>query len=530
MNQVSDNRYSGEISQQNLEMVSQGLSETVQSARVALEKYIEDPGQQQFLQQAAEHLHVVQGVLRLVEIYGAALLAEEMENVIVYLLESRRGEKTQTDALEALSRSIVQLPVYLDRVINGGRDIALILLPLLNDLRSVRGRPLLSEGTLLLLNLSADRQPAASPDKKRIDKQLDIREVAAHQRPRFQNSLLGWIRGSDPEKELDILSEIAESLELAASNREVEQLWWVVGGIIEALSEQGLETSVSLKRLLGQADRQIKRLVDIGEAGDGGGSSAELRNNLLYYIGRSTSNGKRVLAIQRAFKLDEVLPGDEEIEQARESLSAPSVKLMKTVAAAIKEDLANVKDVLDIFVRTGMESVRELMPQAELLKKISDTLGVLGLGDLRALVLNETSRLQVLLSGGDSLEEADFLQMAAALLQVEDNLDDALLKLILPTAKKKQVAEGEEGDAEREFRPVTDAVLRECLVNLARVKDAITQALNHGEYQSMDQVPELMRGVVCGLLMLEKSRAVKQTEKISALIQQHVRPGPGAIG
>ena len=107
---------------------------------------------------------------------------------------------------------------------------------------------------------------------------------------------------------------------------------------------------MSLKRLLGQTDRQIKRLVDIGEEGDGGDSSAELRNNLLYYIGRSTSNGKRVAAIQRAFKLDEVLPGDEEIEQAREGLSAPSVKLMKTVAAAIKEDLGNVKDVLDIFV------------------------------------------------------------------------------------------------------------------------------------------------------------------------------------
>ena len=529
MNQVSDNRYSGEISQQNLELVSQGLTETLQSARVALEEFIEDPGQQQTLRQAAEHLHVVQGVLRMVEIYGAALLTEEMEKVISYLLKSQRGEKTQTDALEALSRSMVQLPAYLDRVVNGGRDIALILLPLLNDLRSVRGRPLLSEGTLLLLNLTADRQPPASADKKLVDKQLDIREVAARQRPRFQNSLLGWIRGSDPEKELKILSEIAGSLELAASNQEVEQLWWVVGGIIEALIDQGLETSVSLKRLLGQTDRQIKRLVDIGEEGDGGDSSAELRNNLLYYIGRSTSNGKRVAAIQRAFKLDEVLPGDEEIEQAREGLSAPSVKLMKTVAAAIKEDLGNVKDVLDIFVRTGMGSLQELMPQAELLKKISDTLGVLGLGDLRALVMNETNRLQVLLSGDDSLEEADFLQMAAALLQVEDNLDDALLKLILPTPKKKQAAEGEDGNAEREFRPVADAVLRECIVNLARVKDAMTQALNHGEFQPMDQVPDLMRGVVSALLMLEKSRAVKQTEKISALIRQHVQPGLESI-
>ncbi len=530
MNQVPDNLYSGDITQQNLGMVSQGLSETLQDARVALEEYIENPEQQQTLQQASEQLHVVQGVLRLVEIYGAALLAEEMGKVIAYLLESQRGEKTQTDALEALSHSMVQLPVYLDRVINGGRDIALILLPLLNDLRSVRGRPLLSEGTLLLLNLTADRKSVPSPDKKATDKQVDIRELAARQRPTFQNSLLGWIRGSDPDKELKILSEIAESLELAAGNREVEQLWWVVGGVIEALRDQGLETSVSLKRLLGQSDRQIKRLVDIGEASDGEDSSAELRNNLLYYIARSTSKGKRVTAIQRAFRLDDVLPGDEEIEQARESLSAPSVKLMKTVAAAIKEDLANVKDALDIFVRTGMETLRELMPQAELLKKISDTLGVLGLGDLRTLVMNETSRLQELLSGEDSLEEADFLQMAAALLQVEDNLDDALLKLILPTPKKKQVPEFEDSDAEREFHQVADAVLRECIVNLARVKDAMTQALKHGEFQPMDQVPDLMRGVVSGLLLLEKSRAVEQTEKISALIRKHVRPGLESIG
>ena len=65
---------------------------------------------------------------------------------------------------------------------------------------------------------------------------------------------------------------------------------------------------------------------------------------------------------------------------SREALSAPSVKLMKTVAAAIKEDLARVKDVLDIFVRTGMNKSSELVPQLDLLKKISDTLGVLGLG------------------------------------------------------------------------------------------------------------------------------------------------------
>ena len=55
------------------------------------------------------------------------------------------------------------------------------------------------------------------------------------------------------------------------------------------------------------------------------------------------------------------LPGDEQVELAREALTAPSVKLMETVAGAIKEDLARVKDVLDIFVRTGMNNASELV-------------------------------------------------------------------------------------------------------------------------------------------------------------------------
>ena len=40
-----------------------------------------------------------------------------------------------------------------------------------------------------------------------------------------------------------------------------------------------------------------------------------------------------------------------QVEQAREGLAGPSVKLMRTVAEAIKEDLGTVKDALDIFVR-----------------------------------------------------------------------------------------------------------------------------------------------------------------------------------
>ena len=100
-----------------------------------------------------------------------------------------------------------------------------------------------------------------------------------------------------------------------------------------------------------------------------------------------------------AFSLSGLIPGDEQVESARQSLSAPSAKLMQTVSGAIREDLARVKDVLDIYVRTGMERVEELAPQVELLKKIGDTLGVLGLGELREIVQVRRAELEELVAG-----------------------------------------------------------------------------------------------------------------------------------
>ena len=118
----------------------------------------------------------------------------------------------------------------------------------------------------------------------------------------------------------------------------------------------------------------------------------ELLNNLLYYVGRADSQGPRVQSVRASFRLAELLPVDESVEQERENLSAPSIKLMQTVAAAIREDLGKIKDVLDIFVRRGAGQPQELHSQVELLRKIGDTLGVLGLGELRARVQFETER------------------------------------------------------------------------------------------------------------------------------------------
>src|SRR5258708_28170809 len=114
-----------------------------------------------------------------------------MEHVTRYLLSSDNDQKRQVDGLDALIRAMVQLPTYLERVLSGGRDLALVLLPLLNDLRSVRGSPLLSEGTLLLLNLKSD-QPAQPHSPRHHDQSISVAQWARRLRRGFRIGLLGY--------------------------------------------------------------------------------------------------------------------------------------------------------------------------------------------------------------------------------------------------------------------------------------------------------------------------------------------------
>jgi chemosensory pili system protein ChpA (sensor histidine kinase/response regulator) len=512
-----------EVALQTLHVVSKELGLTLGEARQSLEAYAENPSDGSLLAGCAERLHEVHGVLRLVEVYGAALLAEEMEQVARYLVEggedaSQRG-RPHPEGLDALMRAMVQLPAYLERVLGGGRDLALVLLPLLNDLRAVRGQALLSEGTLLLLNLTSDRQPQPVPPQPG-EPPLNVAQWARRLRPRYQVGLLGWIKGERAAQHLDILQAVAERLEQVATRQPVFQLWWVVGSIVEALRDGGLEGTATIKRLLGQADRELKRLYESGEARYAEAPPLDLLNNLLYYVARAGSNGPRVASVRASFKLQELLPVSEQVEQERENLSAPSVKLMQTVAQAIKEDLSRVKDVLDIFVRKGGAQIEELAAQLELLRKIADTLGVLGLGGLRQSVQAQIQKLQDIVARKAAPSDAALVDIAATLIGVEDNLDQQLVSLIMPQPGAAAGQPEEDG----EFRAVQQAVLRECIVNLARIKEVIAAIVSRQEPTGADQMPQLLRGLTAGLLMLGRARAVEIMESIARRVEEVLRP------
>ena len=73
-------------------------------------------------------------------------------------------------------------------------------------------------------------------------------------------------------------------------------------------------------------------------------------------------------------------------------------------------------------------------------------------------------------------------------------------------------------------------MLRECVVNLARIKEYVAQNVGGTlDAAGFDSWPELMRGIKAGLLMLGKSRAVEIIEEITQHLKRVMQPGGMAL-
>lgn len=216
-----------------LEWVKGEIAETLNQARQALEAFVENREDSTRLSFCLTYVHQVHGTLQMVEFYGAALLAEEMERLAQALLENRVAD--QSEALQILMQAILQLPVYLDRVHSTRTDLPLLLLPLLNELRSARGEQPLPETSLFAPDLSAPI-PALSRESLALLNTPEFPQLLRKLRQLQQVAMVGLLRGQESAKNLAQLEKVY--LKLADLGREspLEPLWEIAAGVVEGWS------------------------------------------------------------------------------------------------------------------------------------------------------------------------------------------------------------------------------------------------------------------------------------------------------
>ena len=278
------------------------------------------------------------------------------------------------------------------------------------------------------------------------------------------------------------------------------QLWWVIGGVLESLQNGGLETSVALKRLLGQADRQLKYVIDEGLLAYEKHPIDDLLNNLLYYVARSSTRASASVRFERHSTWRNCCRATNRSSSAREALSAPSAKLMETVGSAIRRTWSGQGRAR--YLRShGHEQVVGACAAARTAEKDQRHARCAGTRRTARRYRRRDRSPQICCRTGGVANDQIILDIASTLLRVEDRLEQQLIRLTMPA--RTEAEEAPEDD--EEFRKVAESVMRECIINLARIKETISQSIaaqapSHG----LDSVPSLIRGIKAGLLMLEQ--------------------------
>ncbi len=453
-----------------LEWVASEIAETLAQAATALEEFLQNRDDITRLRFCLTYIHQVYGTLKMVEFAGAALLTGEMEEVVQSLLSHKISEAQRDDALHALKVALSKLPNYLQQLLAQRRDAPTVLLPMLNDLRAVRGEALITESAVFapILPRTATRTEALASAGDDSPEIANLADIAKKLRQMYQMALLNYLRHHEPRENLNYLAKVCARLAKLAVGQPSEALWKICIALFEGLLNRSIQPTAAVKALLRQVDGQLKLLAEQGTAALTLEPPATLLKNLLYYIAASEANSRFINEIKQTYSLVQALPDAAQFAEDAGAEAAQSIK------AALAQQLAAIADQLTQGMSIGATLAE--------VKRAQDTTALLGMNSAQNILRTLAQQLQ---SGA-----VDINQSARDLRQLAEELEFAQR----PLTPRPLFNDSEE--AQEQLDKAFDAVMRESRNSLEQAKEAIIEFVaTQWRHQCLEDVPELLAGV-----------------------------------
>jgi len=490
-----------------LDWVRGEIQDTLTQGQHALEAYVENRDDTARLRFCLNYLHQVHGTLQMVELYGAALLTEEMEKLTQAILNDQVA--SIDDAVDVLMQAILQLPRYLDHLSTSRDDFPLVLLPLLNDLRAARGESLLSDTSLFKPDLRRAHIKAGTAALR-----LQQPKVLGHLRKlrqMYQYALAGVIREENLDAHFDYLQKVILRLIRLCQKTPRGELWKAASALVETLQAGVNPVNMAVKSLLRQLDHEIRLLIEEHDTILQQPVPETLLKHLLYYVALARDlNAPYTRTLRADYRLDEALPSEHDIDNVRNQVSGPGRETIHSVVTALNEELSRLKDQLDLFVRAQFRQNSDLEELLPGMRQVANTLAVVGLGIPRKVMAEQIELVERLARQAGRADDGILMDIAGALLYIEASLAglDADQRPDLYTRGEAQTTLAQ---PPRELTEANTALLRESRNTLEQVKSAIVNFIaSQWNIREIEHVPELLHTIRGGLnlLPLEKVAAM----------------------
>ncbi|MBW4934851.1 Hpt domain-containing protein [Marinobacter sp. F4206] len=485
-----------------LDWVRGEIQDTLTQGQHALEAYVDNRDDTARLRFCLNYLHQVHGTLQMVELYGAALLTEEMEKLTQAVLNDTVANVDE--AVEVLMQAILQLPQYLEHLASSQDDFPMVLLPLLNDLRAARGEALLSDTSLFKPDLSRSRMQVSGKTSQRLQDPKVLGHIRKL-RQMYQFALAGVVREEDLDAHFDYMQKVILRLTRLCQKTPRGELWKAASAFVETLQAHVNPVNAAVKSLLRELDSEIRRLTDEHADILQQPAPEALFKHLLYYVARARDlDTPQVSALRNEYQLEQALPSEDDVDAARTRVSGPGREAIHSVVSALNEELAKLKDQLDLFVRAELRQNGELEELLPGLRQVANTLAVLGLGIPRKVVTEQIELVEKLSSQSDLVDDGTMMDIAGALLYVE-----ASLAGLDSDGQREPEAEsdGPVNLGSRELGEASGALLRESRNTLEQVKTAIVNFIaSQWDTREIEHVPGLLHSIRGGLGLIPLDR------------------------
>ncbi|MCC6075549.1 ferrous iron transporter B [Pseudomonas sp. GCM10022188] len=497
-----------------LGLVRNELFATIEQAEHSLEQFIAERLNVSLLQAAVEYLQQIRGILKLIELAGAELLAQE---ALLLATDIPAGAGQERDGqLAALGKALFVLRRYLEGIDSHRQEIPELLLPVINELRQSTGQPSLPESYFFSVRLDQPR-----PQRRNVEIQPGVaNRDAARLRQMYQLGLTNVLREQNLAAALKLMSRALGRLDDLLGGRERSRMCWIGAAAMEAMAEGQLRPTKSRKQLLSRLDRDLRQLLTNQQFE----APRSLLKELLYLVALSRTRGERAAEMHRVFGLATLPFTDHLLGEESQRLSGPGEDVMRSLSVAIREELVGVKDILDLLERGAATAEGKSNLHAQV-GRLAKTLGMIGLSSAA-----NTLQAQVALVGSwcernDNPPSSELLRLADALLYVES----MVANLEQTQERKRQLRNAEAagaastGDTSYASHQLVEArivVMDEAQAGLALAKRAITAYLeSSGDKLNLANVPTSLQAVRGGLWFLGLERAAELVGACADYIQ-----------
>ena len=335
--------------------------------------------------------------------------------------------------------------------------------------------------------------------------------IARHTRTGYQRAMLAWLKGDK--------YAIAEMVRAARTLDHVfarsTHFWWIAGGFLDAIGQQGIAVDSHIKRICARIDLQIARVAQGGQE-----ISEALLREMLFHIGQSSAETPRVSELRQAFDLSPttasrdlfadtfstreiILSLVRDVQQRYSTLVSDAADDWQSFQEAVERLVICVEGFKQPIVQVAVEVVRDrsrTLADTRAAERDTDSVGL-------AHVL---LALEQLLSC-DS-EDAVATEKLAALLYVESGVFHA--DRSLSSADDAAVRRGTDQDLVRE--------MHQCL---RQIEAAIETARQIGGKQSPAPIAKPLRQVAAALMIDGHSDAEKILRHTEGLINLALSSG-----